>query len=135
MAMTSMNTFKLLTATALLAGGTLVSAQQVLLPSVPPKQFGGSVTPAFEGWYDNADGTHSFLIGYFSRNTDAEIDVPIGPANHFEPGNPDMGQPTHFLAGRRYGMFAYTMPKEFSKAQKLKWVLTVNGVTTTVPFY
>ena len=56
--MTSMNTFKLLTATALLAGGTLVSAQQVLLPSVPPKQFGGSVTPAFEGWYDNADGTH-----------------------------------------------------------------------------
>jgi hypothetical protein len=58
----------------------LVSAQQPLLPNVPPKQFGGSVTPAFEGWFDNADGTHSFLIGYFSRNTDAEIDVPIGPA-------------------------------------------------------
>jgi hypothetical protein len=135
MPMTSRTTFKLLTLVALLAGGVLVSAQQPLLPSVPPKQFGGSVTPAFEGWYDNADGTHSFLIGYFSRNTDAEIDVPIGPANHFEPGNPDMGQPTHFLAGRRYGMFVYTMPKEFGKQQKLKWVLTVNGVTTTVPFY
>lgn len=132
--MTPRTTFRLCALVALLASGALVSAQ-ALLPSVPPKPFGGSITPAFEGWYDNADGTHSFLIGYFSRNTDAEIDVPIGPANHFEPGNPDMGQPTHFLAGRRYGMFAYTMPKEFTKQQKLKWVLTVNGVTTSVPFY
>ena len=46
-----------------------------------------------------------------------------------------MGQPTHFLTGRRYGMFVYTMPKEFGKQQKLSWVLTANGVTTTVPFY
>jgi hypothetical protein len=119
---------------ALLASGALVTAQ-TLLPSVPPKQFGGSVTAAFEGWYDNPDGTHAFLIGYFSRNTEAEIDIPIGPENHFEPGNPDMGQPTHFLTGRRYGMFMYTMPKEFTKQQKLKWVLTTNGVTTSVPFY
>jgi hypothetical protein len=117
----------------LLASGVLVSAQ--LLPSVPPKQFGGSVTAAFEGWYDNADGTHSFLIGYFSRNTEAEIDVPIGPSNHFEPGNPDMGQPTHFLTGRRYGMFTFTMPKAFTKQQKVAWILTANGVTTSVPFY
>jgi hypothetical protein len=119
---------------ATLLSGALVSAQ-VLLPSVPPKQFGGSVTAAYEGWYDNPDGTHSFLIGYFSRNTEAEIDIPIGPENHFEPGNPDRGQPTHFLPGRRYGMFTYTMPKEFTRQQKLKWVLTVNGVTTSVPFY
>jgi len=61
--------------------------------------------------------------------------VPIGPNNHFEPGNPDMGQPTHFLTGRRYGMFIVTMPKELTKQQKLSWVLTVNGVTTSVPFY
>jgi hypothetical protein len=118
----------------LLASGALVSAQ-VLLPSVPPKQFGGSVTAAYEGWYDNPDGTHSFLIGYFSRNTEAELDIPIGPNNHFEPGNPDMGQPTHFLTGRRYGMFVYTMPKEFTRTQKLSWVLTANGVATGVPFY
>jgi hypothetical protein len=116
------------------AACAVVSAQ-VLLPSVPPKQFGGSVSPAFEGWYDNPDGTHSFLIGYFSRNTEREIDVPIGPNNHFEPGNPDMGQPTHFLTGRRYGMFVFTMPKEFTKQQKMTWVLTTNGVATAVPFY
>jgi hypothetical protein len=121
------------TSLMLVAAGAIVSAQ--LLPSVPQKQFGGSVTPAFEGWYDNADGTHSFLIGYFSRNTQAEVDMPIGPNNHFEPGNADMGQPTHFLTGRRYGMFTFTMPKEFTRQQKMTWVLAVNGVKTNIPFY
>jgi hypothetical protein len=118
-----------------LAIGTAVLSAQALLPSTPPKGFGASVTPAYEGWYNNADGTHSFLIGYFNRNTQSEIDVPIGPMNHFEPGNPDLGQPTHFLTGRRYGMFIFTMPKEFGKTQKVSWVLTVNGVTTSIPFY
>jgi hypothetical protein len=116
------------------AGGALVSAQ-VLLPSAPPKKFGGSISPAFEGWYDEGDGTHTFLIGYFSRNTDIEIDVPIGPNNHFSPGSADMGQPTHFLPKRRFGMFIVTMPRQFTPQQKLSWTLTVNGTTTTVPFY
>ena len=61
-----------------------VSAQ--LLPSAPPKQFGGSVTPAFEGWFDNPDGTHTFLIGYFNRNTSAEVDIPIGPEQSLRAG-------------------------------------------------
>ena len=131
--MTPKTILRLATPVMLLASGALVSAQ--LLPSVPPKQFGGSVTAAFEGWYDNADGTHSFLIGYFSRNTEADVDIPIGPNNHFEPGNADMGQPTHFLTGRRYGMFTFAVPKEFTKQQKVTWVLTANGFTTSVPFY
>lgn len=118
----------------LLAAGALVSAQ-VQLPTNPPKQFGASITPAFEGWYDNPDGTHSFLIGYYSRNTEAEFDVPVGPANHFEPGPADMGQPTHFLTRRRFGMFTITVPKEFPKTQKLTWTLSVNGSTTSIPFY
>lgn len=121
-------------AMVLIAGGVLLSAQ-VTLPSNPARTSGGSVTPAFEGWFDNPDGTHSFLIGYYSRNTQAEIDVPLGPNNHFEPGNPDMGQPTHFLTRRRFGMFLVTMPRDFGKTQKITWTLTVNGATTTVPFY
>jgi len=48
-----------------LAAGTAVLSAQQLLPSTPPKGFGASVTPAYEGWYDNADGTHTFLIGYY----------------------------------------------------------------------
>ena len=51
------------------AAGTAALSAQALLPSTPPKGFGASVTPAYEGWYDNADGTHTFLIGYFNRNT------------------------------------------------------------------
>lgn len=118
----------------LVAAGALVSAQ-VQLPSNPPKQFGASISPAYEGWFDNADGTHSFLIGYYSRNTEQEIDIPIGPNNHFEPGPADVGQPTHFLTRRRFGMFTVTVPKEFPKTQKITWTLTVNGTTTTIPFY
>ena len=118
----------------LVACGALVSAQ-IQLPSAPPKQFGASISPAYEGWFDNPDGTHNFLIGYYSRNTEAEIDVPIGPNNHFEPGDPDRGQPTHFLTRRRFGMFVITVPKDFPKTQKISWTLTANGVTTTIPFH
>src|SRR5205085_6172894 len=31
------------------------------LPLVPTPERGASVTPAFEGWYQNADGSYSFL--------------------------------------------------------------------------
>ena len=57
-----------LTVVALAAGGAMVSAQGQLLPSTPKLGFGASVTPAYDGWYDNADGTHTFLIGYYNRN-------------------------------------------------------------------
>ena len=119
-----------------LASGVLLLAQQpIRLPSSPPQQFGASVTPAFEGWWDNPDGTHSFLIGYFSRNTEAQVDVPIGPNNKFEPGNPDMGQPTHFLPRRHFGMFVVNVPKDFPKTQKITWTLTVAGNTVSIPFH
>jgi hypothetical protein len=118
----------------LVAGGALVSAQ-IQLPSAPPKGFGASVSPAYEGWFDSPDGSHNFLIGYYSRNTEAELDIPIGPSNHFDPGPADMGQPTHFLTRRRFGMFIVNVPMEFGKTQKISWTLTANGVTTTVPFY
>src|SRR6516225_5794165 len=135
-AMKSQTASGLLIMVALAAGSVLVGAQTLTpMPQNPPREFGASVTPAFEGWYDNADGTHTFLIGYYSRNTEAEMDVPVGPNNHFGPGEQDMGQPTHFMTGRRYGMFTVTVPKEFGRQQQLAWTLTVNGVTTTIPFY
>jgi hypothetical protein len=133
-AMTRQTVLRVCAPLLLVAGGVLASAQ-VPLPSAPQKRFGTSISPAFEGWYNNPDGTHTFLIGYYNRNTDAEIDIPIGANNRFEPGNPDMGQPTHFLTRRRYGMFIVTVPKEFTRTQKITWTLTVNGVTNTTPFY
>ncbi len=115
------------------AGGVLLSAQ--LLPSNPLREAGSSVTPAYEGWFDNPDGTHSFLIGYYNRNTQEEPDIPIGPNNRFEPGDPDRGQPTHFLPRRRFGMFVVTVPRDFPRTERVWWSLTVNGVTNRIPFH
>lgn len=118
----------------LMAGGAWVSAQQApTLPYEPPKQFGASVTGAFEGWFDNPDGSHNFLVGYFNRNLKQAQDVPIGPNNRIEPGGPDLGQPTHFEPHRRTGVFIVNVPKTFSAEQKLTWTLTVNGQTTQIP--
>jgi len=35
----------------------------------PIRESGQSVTGAFEGWYQNPDGTYSLLMGYFNRNS------------------------------------------------------------------
>jgi hypothetical protein len=116
---------------AAVASSTVFSQSQPLLPSYPKLAFGGTISPAYDGWFDNADGTRTFMMGYYSRNWEDPIEVPIGPNNHFEPGPPDRGQPTYFLPNRNFGMFTVTVPKGFT--EKLWWVLTVNGVTQRVP--
>jgi hypothetical protein len=113
------------------AGSAWLSAGQ--LPSEPRRQFGAGITGAFEGWFENSDGSRSFLIGYLNRNTAQVLDVPIGPNNRIEPGGPDMGQPTHFLPGRRYGMFVVPVPKDFPADQRLTWTIVANGQTTSIP--
>jgi hypothetical protein len=114
-----------------LTAGVMVSAGQI--PIEPAKQSGTGVTPAFEGWFDNADGSHNFLVGYLNRNRSQEVDVPIGPNNRIEPGGPDFGQPTHFLPGRQTGTFVVTVPKNFSPQQRLTWTITINGQTNSIP--
>lgn len=130
--MNSRMILRLATVAALAVGGAMVSAQGQLLPSSPKLGFGASVTPAYDGWYDNPDGSHTFLIGYYNRNWNQDIDIPIGPNNKFEPGDPDRGQPTHFLPNRNFGMFTITVPKAFGATERLWWTLTVNGVTSRV---
>lgn len=115
-----------------LAAGVIVSAGQ--LPIEPAKQFGTGITPSYEGWFDNPDGSHNFLVGYLNRNRSQEVDVPIGPNNRIEPGGPDLGQPTHFLPGRQTGIFVVTVPKAFTLQQRLTWTITVNGQTNSIPF-
>lgn len=109
-------------------------AQQVFIPIEPAKQFGTGVTPSYEGWFNNPDGSRTFLIGYLNRNRSLEVDIPIGPNNHIDPGGPDLGQPTHFLSGRQTGIFAITVPKDFTQQQRLTWTLTINGQTNSIPF-
>ena len=79
----------------------------------PPHDSGQGVTPAYEGWFPNSDGSFSLLFGYYNRNVKQELDIPIGPENRIEPGGPDQGQPTHFLTRRRWGIFTVTVPKDF----------------------
>src|SRR5450631_168589 len=102
------------------------------LPLEPSHEAGQSITGAFEGWFANADGTFSILLGYYNRNTKQELDIPIGPENKIEPGGPDQGQPTHFLLGRQWGVFTVTVPKDFG-SKKITWTLTANGTTTAIP--
>jgi hypothetical protein len=109
-----------------------VPAQQI---SEPLRGFGASITAAYEGWFDNADGSHNFLIGYLNRNYQQAVDVPIGPNNTMGPNGPDLGQPTHFLPGRQTGVFMVTVPKEFGQKDRITWSLTVNGQTTSIPFW
>jgi len=128
-------------AAGLLAGGVLAAAQVPATIPQPRRAVGASVTGAFEGWYYNEDGSRAFLVGYYNRNSRQELDIPIGPSNRIEPGGPstalgtgpDMGQPTHFLPGRQWGMFTVPVPREFKPTDEYTWTLVANGETTTIP--
>jgi len=124
---------RLCAAGALAAGGALLWGQTAL--PEPRKQFGASITGAFEGWFASESDPNllTFLVGYFNRNTQQELDIPIGPNNVIEPGGPDMGQPTHFLPGRHYGMFAIPVPKDFKPEDKYTWTIFANGQYSTIP--
>jgi hypothetical protein len=98
------------------------------------RERGSSVTPAFEGWYYEKDGTQRVLIGYFNRNTKQEFDIPPGPDNRVEPGGPDMGQPTHFSPGRQWGVFTIKLPKDFGD-RKLTWTIVANGFTNSITLH
>ena len=115
-----------------LVGGILLSAQTTQIPE-PRRGSGASVTGAFEGWFYNPDGSRSFLVGYYNRNSQQTLDIPIGPNNRIEPGGPDMGQPTHFLPGRQWGIFTVPAPKEFKPTDSYVWTIVANGQTTTIP--
>lgn len=112
--------------------GSAVNGQQELVME-PLKDSGLNVYPAYEGWYENKDGSYTLLIGYYNRNRKQILDVPIGPQNRIEPGGPDQGQPTHFLVGRGWGTTAIRVPKDFGD-KKLTWTLTTNGKTVSIPF-
>ncbi len=100
----------------------------------PVTNSGGPIYATFEGWGPLKDGTNALLLGYFNRNRSQTVDIPVGPENSIEPGGPDFGQPTHFLTGRQYGMFAITVPKDFGN-KKLTWTIVANGHKTSVQFW
>ena len=79
------------------------------------------------------------VFGYFNRNLDEHLHVPIGPNNNIEPGGPDLGQPTYFYPRRNRFHFKVRVPADFGK-KELVWTLTTQGKTekayaTLIPEY
>jgi hypothetical protein len=98
------------------------SAQVMMYPT------GQTVAPAYEGWEQNPDGSFNLVFGYLNRNWEETVDVPIGPDNQIEPGDPDQNQPTHFLPRRNRFVFRIRVPKDFGD-KELVWTLTTRGKT------
>jgi hypothetical protein len=113
----------LVSALALVVAPAVAGAQSLSYNS------GQNAAPGYEGWEQDADGSKYFLFGYMNRNWEEELDVPIGPANNFAPGNADQGQPTHFLPRRNRFVFRVKVPSTFTAKDELVWTLTTNGVT------
>ncbi len=91
---------------------------------------GEDISPAFDGWEENPDGTFNLVFGYFNRNWDEMPHIPVGPENNLSPGDPDQGQPTLFLPRRNRFVFKIKVPADFGD-KEIVWTVTANGRTNT----
>ncbi len=112
----------------LLAALTVGLAYQTASTQMLSYSRGQNVSPAFEGWEKNADGSFNMMFGYMNRNWEEEVDVPIGPDNNIAPGVSDQGQPTHFQPRRNRFVFKVRVPADWGK-KELVWTLTARGKT------
>lgn len=92
---------------------------------------GQTVTPAYEGWYDNPDGTKTLSFGYYNRNREEVLEIPLGPDNFIEPARFDGVQPTRFDPVRHWGVFGVVVPGDFQGT--VSWTLKNRGKTFTIP--
>jgi len=118
--------------------GSVLEAQQRFPLAAAPSD-GRTVSPFFEGWYANPDGTYTLSFGYFNRNREEVVEIPLGPDNFIEPREYDGPQPTSFppfdykgLNGRRErGVFTITVPADFRDGS-VTWTLRNRGETHVV---
>ncbi len=109
-------------------------SRQLPRPLVPQQRnlatHGLAVSPFFEGWYANSNGTYTLSFGYFNRNREEVVEAPLGSDNSIEPADFDGGQPTFFPPRRQVGVFTITLPGDFAENDgKVVWTITANGVT------
>lgn len=125
---------------AVAAAPAPADAQREGLDLAPTAAFGQTVSPFFEGWVANPDGTYTLSFGYFNRNSEEVVEIPLGPDNFIEPAEYDGMQPTSFAPvnyggynGRRErGVFAITVPGDFGDGEVV-WTLRMNGEILQVP--
>ncbi len=103
---------------------------------------GEILSPAYEGWWPNDDGTFKLFFGYMNSNWQEEFDINIGSRNYFsivEPnqlddldldgydfGQADKGQPTHFYPRRNPFLFTVDVPADFGE-NELVWTLAARS--------
>jgi len=117
----------------------MASAQQRFM------ELRGEITsPAFEGWWENDDGTFRLFYGYMNSNWEETFDIPIGSDNYFSIVEPhaldnlevdgfdfavaDQGQPTHFNPRRNPFLFTIDVPADFG-TREMVWTLKNQGQT------
>jgi hypothetical protein len=109
---------------------------------------GDILSPAYEGWWPNEDGTFTLFFGYFNSNWEQEFDIPVGPDNYFALAQPgalddlerdaydarqaDQGQPTHFYPRRNPFLFTLQVPADFGDKE---WVWTLRTKRGAVRAY
>lgn len=113
--------------------------------AIPQTKFasGQNVVPYFEGWIRNADGSFDLVFGYFNRNWEQSLVIPVGPDNRVEIESPagtatptasaaslDRGQPTFFLPRRQGWVYRVRVPATFGK-QVMRWTIKSNNRTET----
>jgi len=102
------------------------------LPLAPVSGTGQTVTPAYEGWYVDRDGSYVLSFGYYNRNAEEVVEIPVGPDNFVSPGEAYRGQPTRFEPRRHWGVFTVKVPPDFGNG-KVVWTLKVRGETFAIP--
>lgn len=113
-------------------GPTALEAQ-ARRPLQPYPSAGLPVTPIMEGWYDNEDGTYSISFGYWNRNREEMVEIPVGEDNSIVPAQFDGRQPTTFLPGRHHGVFAVTISEDM-RDEDIWWTIrNKNGEVHKVP--
>ena len=106
---------------------------------------GEIVSPAYEGWWPNDDGTFKLFFGYMNSNWQQQFDINVGPENYFsvveeaalddlsvdgfDAESADMGQPTHFYPRRNPFLFTIDVPADFGE-KEVVWTLKSQGKTT-----
>ena len=100
------------------------------------------VSPAYEGWWPNEDGTYKLFFGYMNSNWEQQFDIPVGPDNYFSNvdkaelddlakdgfdfSDADQGQPTHFYPRRNPFLFTIDVPADFGD-KEVVWTLKTRG--------
>jgi hypothetical protein len=129
--------------TVLVAAAALAGVRPVEGQSLSYSR-GQTVSPAYEGFEVNPDGSYELIFGYMNRNWLEELDVPVGPDNYFtlvdagelddlerdayDAAEADRGQPTHFLPRRNRFTFKVRVPADFGE-RELVWTLRTRGET------